>query len=197
MPSRHVLAGASLLAVIAGCGQLQTPRENWRHQVDTSQEPPAAQIHLTALAENEVAIVINANATLGSHAGLFVGKRLLDPSGTYSFDRSEDPDWPGPSLADYVRFHMRDGKLVRVYRFRLAEADIHTITIRMDHAGWTLPLFCAATVKRTVKGVGPFAAIGNSGWDSPLALAKELDRIVGSGTASGTCQMPGGERCRP
>jgi hypothetical protein len=195
--SRRTLAGVSLLALIAGCAPLPAPRENWRHQVDTSLEPPANSIHLAALADDEVAVVINANAVMGSHAGLFAGKRLMDPSGTYFFTRSEDPDWPGPSLADYVRFELRDGKEVRVYRFRLAKADVHTITTRIDHAGWTLPLFCATTVKNTVAGVGPFTAIGSSRWNSPLSLAKELDLIISNGTAPGACQMPDGEPCRP
>ena len=143
----------------------------------------------------EVVIVINGNAAGGRHAGLFAGPWLSDPSGSYVNQRAEAPQWPGPSLADYVAFQKEDGDDVRVYRFKLREADFAEIERRVRSAGTTMPLFCAATVQGQIAGVGPFKEIPDTFWTSPSALAEQLHRLAVGANGGGTCMRPSGRPC--
>lgn len=143
----------------------------------------------------EVAIVINGNAAGGRHAGLFAGPWLSDPSGSYVTQRSSAPQWPGPSLADYVAFQLEDGEDVRVYRFRLSEPEFAEIERRVRSASETMPLFCAATVQSHIAGVGPFKDIADTFWTSPSALAQQLHRLVGRPQVAGACLRPSGTPC--
>jgi len=143
----------------------------------------------------EVVIVINGNAAGGRHAGLFAGPWLSDPSGSYVNLRADAPQWPGPSLADYVAFQKEDGDDVRVYRFKLREADFAEIERRVRSAGTTMPLFCAATVQGQIAGVGPFKEIPDTFWTSPSALAEQLHRLAVGANGGGTCMRPSGRPC--
>ena len=147
------------------------------------------------VARGEVVVVINGNAAGGRHAGLFAGPWLSDPSGSYVTQRAESPQWTGPSLADYVAFQLEDGDDVRVYRFKLREADFAEIEQRVRSAGTTIPLFCAATVQSQIAGVGPFKEIPDTFWTSPTALAQQLQRLAGNAKGSGICMRPSGSPC--
>jgi hypothetical protein len=153
------------------------------------------KIKLSDIASGEVAIIVNNNAMGGSHAGLFVGTRLSDPSGSYLTDRARVKGWAGPSLRDYVDYQMDDGDKVRVYRFLLQQQDFAAIDERVRAAGRTAPLFCAATVQNQIAGIGPFNAIPDAVWVSPSGLAEQLDRLVAGGRPLGTCQQPDGSSC--
>lgn len=146
-------------------------------------------------ASDEVVVVINHNAALGNHSGLWVGKVLADPAGSYLSVRSRGPDWKGPNLADYVRFQMDDGHRVLVYRFRLKPDDFAQVRQRVVTAGPTAPLYCAAAVQNFIAGVGPFAQIKPVSWTSPADLAKELLPLWRGQRPAGTCQWPDGEPC--
>jgi len=143
----------------------------------------------------EVVIVINGNAAGGRHAGLFAGPRLSDPSGSYVAQRADSPQWAGPSLADYVAFQLEDGEDVRVYRFKMGEADFAEIERRVRDAGVTMPLFCASTVQSQIAGVGPFKEIADTFWTSPKALAEQLHRVAGVPGNGGLCSRPTGRPC--
>jgi hypothetical protein len=143
----------------------------------------------------EVAIVINGNAAGGRHVGLFAGPWLSDPSGSYVTQRSSAPQWPGPSLADYVAFQLEDGEDVRIYRFKLSEPEFAEVERRVRSAGTTMPLFCAATVQSQIAGVGPFGEIADTFWTSPTALAEQLHRLVGKPLVAGACLRPMGTPC--
>jgi len=150
---------------------------------------------LRDVAANEVVVVINNNAAGGRHSGLFAGRELSDPSGSYVSQRSGTPGWTGPSLDDYVAFQLEDGTNVRVYRFTLQARDFAEIERRVRNAGATAPLFCAVTVQNQIAGVGPFAGIGETGWTSPSALARRLDELVGGSVTAGACLRPTGNSC--
>ncbi|MFY9314884.1 MAG: hypothetical protein WAO95_04915 [Burkholderiales bacterium] len=143
----------------------------------------------------EVVIVVNGNAAGGRHAGLFAGPWLSDPSGSYVTRSADSPQWPGPSLADYVAFQLEDGEDVRVYRFRLGEADFAEIERRVRSAGETMPLFCAATVQSQIVGVGPFKDIADTFWTLPRALAGQLDPLVADPKIADACLRPTGAPC--
>src|SRR5512147_2217868 len=119
-----------ILACLGACSQLPPP------------PPESAQAAVRRLAqpsEYEVAIVVNNNAIGGSHAGMFAGGRLSDPSGSYVSVRSRDPAWRGVSLDDYVRFQRQDGEDVRIYRFRLEAHDFAVIDGRLRNESPTPP----------------------------------------------------------
>jgi hypothetical protein len=163
--------------------------------VDPEPKPAAPRARLADSAPGEVVIVINNNAAGGRHAGLFAGGQLSDPSGSYVTVRSSDPRWPGASLDDYVAFQLEDGDDVRVYRFRLKAPDAAVIEQRVRSAGFTAPLFCAATVQNQLAGVGPFADIAEITWTSPSALAQRLDLALRRPAVAGACLRPSGKAC--
>lgn len=166
--------------------------------IRTAPLPPAHAPAANRLAEpaaNEAVIVINNNALGGNHAGIFAGARLNDPAGSYVGMRSQDRNWPGPSLADYVEFQKEDGENILIYRFRLAAADFAVLDARMAAAGITPPLFCAAGVQNLIAGVGPFAAIDPVYWTSPASLADLLDGLKNGPAAPGVCVMPDNRPC--
>lgn len=153
----------------------------------------AATVPLAGLAEpgeREVVVVINANSIAGSHAGMFAGGRLYDPSGTYTGKRSEDSAWVGPSLADYVKFHLRDGPDVRLFRFSLAEPEFARIQARIAKAGWSLPLFCAEDVQAILAGIGPFLTLEANRWTSPAGLGLRLEALTPTTLVRADCDMP-------
>ena len=143
----------------------------------------------------EVVVVINGNAAGGRDAGLFAGPWLSDPSGSYVTQRADSPQWPGPSLADYVAFQLEDGDDVRVYRFKLREADFAEIERRVRSAGSTMPLFCAATVQSQIAGIGPFSSIADTFWTSPRALAEQLAALAANPALAGACLRGSGAPC--
>lgn len=157
---------------------------------------PGAAATTAAIAEpatDEVVIVINNNSVGGTHAGVFAGLRLNDPSGTYVGKRMEDKSWPGPSLSDYVVFQKEDGDKIQLYRFRLAADKFKALDERMAAAGPTPPLFCAAEVKHLIGGIEPFSGIVRDGWISPAGLAELLDKLTREQV--GTCEMPDTSSC--
>jgi hypothetical protein len=144
-------------------------------------------------AANEVVVMINNNSPSGTHAGIFAGSRLNDPSGTYVGQRSQDKSWPGPSLSDYVAFQKEDGERIQLYRFRLAPEQFKALDARMAAAGPTAPLFCAVEVNNLIAGLGPFEAIRTVGWISPAELGRQLDELAQR--QLGKCEMPGKAAC--
>lgn len=177
-----------MLVFVGACSQLPPP----------APEPAQSAVRrLAQPSELEVVIVVNDNAIGGSHAGMFAGGRLSDPSGSYMSVRSRDPAWPGVSLDDYVRFQLEDGANVRIYRFRLAARDFAVIDERIRNETLIPPLFCAAAVQNHIAGVGPFSGIAPVGWTSPSALAERLDALVDARNTNTTaaCVRPSGVPC--
>lgn len=159
-------------------------------------EPPAAvAVKLAEPASNEVVVVINDNAFGGNHAGLFAGKLLLDPAGSYVGVRGEDKTWQGPTLADYARYQTIDGPMIRFYRFRLPPQAFASIEQRIRASGPTPPLFCAVAVQNLLVGVMPFDSLHSTNWTSPTALGYELDVLTQGKAAAGECQKLDASPC--
>lgn len=144
----------------------------------------------------EVIVVVNDNSRM-VHAGMFAGDRLFDPAGSYENTRRLDPNWRGVSLEDYLRFQMEDGPVVRVYRFTLPPGQFDRVRARIDGAGRTMPLFCAARVQNVISGIGPFEFLPSTWLASPAALAGQLDAILGGQGVVGACYWPNGASCYP
>lgn len=181
-----------LLALpLAGCSPASVVRTAPAAQAATSNAP----LRLAEPAANEAVIVINNNAGPGTHAGIFAGARLNDPAGSYVGTRSEDKNWPGPSLADYVEFQKEDGDNIQIYRFKLSPADFAALDSRMASSGPTPPLFCAVEVQNLIAGLGPFKPIPSVGWATPASLGKLLEQLVVSQIATGKCVLPNNQPC--
>ena len=186
---------APMFAVLLGaCSSTPEPQVSAEDEPNRWPRRGRLEVALPEAAPNELAVVINNNAMGGSHAGLFIGARLSDPSGNYVSDRSAIKGWRGPSLRDYVDYQMNDGDDVRVYRFLLEKADHATIDERVRIAGATAPLFCAAAVQNQIAGVGPFTGVAPIWWTSPAAVAQLLDSLLATRVA-GNCQRADGTRC--
>jgi hypothetical protein len=142
----------------------------------------------------EVVVVINYNMKV-QHAGMFAGPTLLDPAGSYLNVRSRRDGWPGVSLQDYVRFQLEDGPDIRLYRFFLSASQFVQIKARVDEAGTTPPLFCAAKVQNILSGVAPFESLPDAWLVSPARLAEYLDDVIVTNTGSGECRWPNGASC--
>lgn len=142
----------------------------------------------------EVVLVVNDNIKM-VHAGMFAGSTLLDPAGSYLAVRREQVGWKGTSLQDYLRFQLEDGPQVRVYRFRLAPQSFDEIRARLELAGGTLPLFCAAKVQNIISGVTPFEAVPSTWLTSPAGVGQHLDRLILQQPQAGTCRWPDGSSC--
>ncbi|MEQ1662818.1 MAG: hypothetical protein ABL877_09005 [Thiobacillus sp.] len=160
-----------------------------------SEPVPAALIHLSEPAANEVVVMINDNALGGNHAGLFAGKILFDPAGSYLGVRRQDKTWSAASLADYARYQTTDGLKVRFYRFRLSEQALAQLQQRIADALPTPPLFCASAVQNLLVGIAPFTALESTGFTTPSALAKRLDGLTRGASAAGECQQLDATRC--
>ena len=160
-----------------------------------SEQPPEAVSHLTEPLSDEVVVVINDNAFGGNHAGLFAGKLLIDPAGSYVGVRAEDKDWSVPTLADYARYQSVDGLNIRLYRFHLQAQAFAAIEQRIHNAGATPPLFCASAVQNLLAGISPFEAIESTGWTSPSALGHLLDPLTRGEGAMGLCQKLDASPC--
>lgn len=145
--------------------------------------------------KNEVIVVINNNAALGNHAGIFVGTRLSDPAGSYRNVRSHLTGWKRPSLNDYVDFQRVDGERIQTYRFALRESDLSAIAKRLPEADAALPLFCGSAVNNAIAGIGPFGSIKKVWWTTPAAVAEQLDSIIKNGPSVGQCVLPDGSSC--
>lgn len=154
--------------------------------------------NLERLAEpgaREVVVVVNANSFAGSHAGMFAGARLYDPSGTYVGVRSQDGAWRHPTLADYVKYHLRDGPDVRIHRFPMAQAEFDLVLTRIENAGWTMPMFCARDVQDVLAGVGRFKRLETGKWTSPVRLSERLEEIEPTNVVAGPCGTPDAQPC--
>jgi hypothetical protein len=178
------------LALLAVAPSLAAEAPSWN-----TEPAPAVAVNLSEPAADEVVVVINDNALGGNHAGVFAGKRLLDPAGSYVGVRSEDKDWPGPSLADYARYQTVDGPNIRLYRFRLQPDAFALIEQRIQASGFTAPLFCAVTVQNLLVGVPPFGMIASTSWTYPTALAQALDTLIRGEPAAGVCQKLDASPC--
>lgn len=155
-----------------------------------------AGVRVTEPEGNEAVIVINNNAMAGNHAGIVAGRRLNDPAGSYVGKRSENKDWPGPSLADYVSFQREeDGDRILIYRFRLNHEDFNALNVRMSMASPGIPLLCAVDVNNLVAGIGPFKTIESAGWATPAGLAERLNQLLRQGQLNGECVMPDNTPC--
>lgn len=184
--SRHTtnLKLFCLLAAMLGAFPLHAEEApNWRDDV-----LPNVQIKVAEPALNEVVVVINDNALGGNHAGLFAGKHLIDPAGSYFGRRGMDTAWSGPTLADYARFQTVDGLKIRLYRFLLKPTAFAEIERRVREAGPTPPLFCAVTVHNLLADAAPFEAVERTGWTTPAALGRLLDGLMQGEELIGECQ---------
>lgn len=155
---------------------------------------PPSVIQLDEPKANEVVVIINHNAVLGNHAGVFTGARLSDPAGSYRNARS-GKDWAGPSLPDYVDYQLVDGPRIKVYRFVLSAEDFSEAETRMPASDVAMPLFCGAAVNNVIAGIGPFRSVETVYWESPAAVAEKLDAILAANPEIGFCQMPDGSKC--
>jgi hypothetical protein len=144
----------------------------------------------------EVVVVINSNMKM-VHAGMFAGDALLDPAGSYEYSRRQESDWKGVSLQDYLRFQLSDGPDVKLYRFPMPVEQFAQIKSRLENAGRTIPLFCAAKVQSIISGIEPFESVPDSWIVSPSSLAKHLDTLISSNRSTGTCAWPNGASCYP
>jgi len=156
----------------------------------------STEVQLAEPGEHEVVVVINNNAVLGNHAGIFAGARLSDPAGSYRNVGSQLPDWQHARLADYVAYQMVDGLRIRVYRFTLPEPQFAAVVSRLPEADRALPLFCGAAVQNAIAGIGPFHGIEATWWTSPADLAGLLDSLTGTRHAAGVCLWADGRPCR-
>jgi hypothetical protein len=179
--------------LLSACASI--PADN-SEPVRVGEDRPAATICLAEPGTNEVVVVINDNSAVASHVGLFAGASLSDPSGTYLGTRPlEDKTWKGPTLRDYLAYQMKDGPKVRSYRFTLAQPDFAAIESRLALAGWTMPLFCAASVQNHLAGIGPFNILDSVWWTSPRELDTQMQRIIQRPEQPGRCEMPDGKPC--
>jgi hypothetical protein len=156
---------------------------------------PEAEIRLAEPAPDEVVVVVNDNAFGGNHAGLFAGSLLIDPAGSYFGVRGENKRWTGPTLADYARYQTVDGVEVRFYRFRLQAQAFAAIEQRIREAGPTPPLFCASAVQNLLVDIPPFDPIERTGWTTPTALGRLLDKLTQGEGAVGECQKLDASPC--
>lgn len=156
---------------------------------------PEAVINLAEPLPDEVVVMINDNALGGNHAGLFAGGQLIDPAGSYFGMRGKDKHWPGPTLADYARYQTVDGLKVRFYRFRLQPGAFADVLQRIRDAGPTPPLFCASAVQNLLVGIAPFNGIEETGFTTPTALGRLLDKLTQGADAVGECQQLDASPC--
>ncbi len=154
-------------------------------------EMPAT--HLQEPRDDELVIVVNNNSGIGNHAGIFVGRRLSDPAGSYRFIRAQAKGWKRPTLNDYVGYQMADGQRIQSFRFTLPQAELAAIAARLPVADAAAPLFCAAAVNNALAGIGPFAGISPVSWMSPAAVAERLEAVLATG--AGYCVLPDGSAC--
>jgi hypothetical protein len=166
-----------------------------RHEI-TTPAAAGASTRLQEPAANEVIVVINNNAVMGNHAGLFVGKRLSDPAGSYHHVRAWEIGWPGVSLNDYIAFQRSDGERVQTYRFSVESDVLAEIAARLPETDRAAPLFCGAAVNNALAGSGPFAGIQKKWWRTPGAVAAALDEIIARDPSIGACLLPDGSACR-
>lgn len=192
-PREFLLVCLSVGLLLAGCGHVPVAESP-----ESTNTVDGSTVGVVEPGRHEVVIVINDNAAfVGTHAGLFAGARLSDPAGSYVTKRSEDPDWAGTSLTDYVRFQLKDGPWIKLYRFSLPPETFGAIASRVVNAGITMPLFCAAGVQNLVAGIGPFGEMPRVWWTSPAALARDLDPLTLGSSALGICAWPNGMPCDP
>lgn len=189
-PGRSVAMILVMAAALAGCSL--TPVVPYSPVPETSASHPA-RLPVNEPGEREVVVVINGNIKM-VHAGMFAGKTLFDPAGSYLSTRRSEPDWSEPQLEDYIRFQLEDGPDVKLYRFDLSPERFEEVTARIQEAGFTVPLFCAVRVQSVIAGVSPFEALRDSWLMHPAALAIDLDRII-AGESSGRCLWPDGSSC--
>ncbi len=183
--------GACLLACgLAACAQ--SPVVPYSSAPVGDIDIPVARV-VVETGRHEVVVVINSNIKM-VHAGMFAGSRLFDPAGSYENTRRDEPGWLGPGLADYVRFQLDDGPDVKLYRFKLAPQAFGEVISRIEEAGSTPPLFCAARVQSVITGIGPFASLSDSWLMHPASLAVHLDGIIIAGNG-GSCAWPDGRSC--
>lgn len=182
----------SFVVLLAGCGHVP-----FAEYPGSSGTGPEAAVGIVEPGAREVVVVVNHNALwVGSHAGMFAGKRLVDPAGSYVTKRSDDDGWQGISLIDYVRYQLKDGPWIRLYRFTLSAETFAEVESRVVDAGIAMPLFCAAYVQNLIAGIGPFKEIPRVWWTSPTALARNLDLLIAGPLAAGACIWPTGAHCR-
>lgn len=158
-----------------------------------SAEMPATQLQEPR--DDELVVVVNNNGGIGNHAGLFVGRRLSDPAGSYRHVRAQAKGWRRPTLNDYVGFQMSDGQHIQSFRFRLPPGELSAVAARLPVADAAAPLFCASAVNNALAGIGPFARIMPVNWMTPAAVAEELAAVLAANPGVGVCVLPDGSAC--
>lgn len=197
---RSLIVVAALLVLLAGCAGMPLPDESTTTESTTALKAgPDTTSNRTVGPEEprsqEVVIVINNNAFLGNHAGMFVGSRLSDPAGSYVAARSDRSGWPGPRLTDYVDFQMEDGPRIQLFRFMLSDENFALVKARLPQADRASPLFCAAAVQNAIAGIGPFSKIEPIWFTTPAALAELLHSLTNNQMATGKCAWANGMPC--
>ena len=182
-----------MLAACAGSLPLEVELDPTVENDLPGAEMPAT--HLQEPRDDEVVVVINNTGGIGNHAGIFVGRRLSDPAGSYRFVRAKAKGWRRPTLNDYVGFQMVDGNHDQSFRFTLPEAEFSAIAARLPVADAAAPLFCAAAVNNALAGIGPFGEIKAVNWRTPAAVAEELEAILAANPGIGRCVLPDGSPC--
>lgn len=182
-----------MILPMASCAPMQSIPQSPPPQIGNGYPE---RLHIREPGPQEVVVVINDNAQM-VHSGMFAADQLLDPAGSYIGTRAMESDWPGTSLQDYVRFQLQDGPVVKLYRFDLPREQFVEVKARIDAAGGTLPLFCAARVQNVISGIEPFESVPNAWLVSPATLAYHLDAIIGRSVFAGACYWPNGASCNP
>jgi hypothetical protein len=190
MRTRHLKCWVGLVACLGAGSAVADEVPLW-----ATEAPLEAVSQVREPGADEVVVVVNANSSLGNHAGLFAGSLLIDPAGSYVGMRSADRSWPGPTLADYARFQTSDGLNIRFYRFHLNQQTFAAIVQRMRDIGITPPLFCASAVQNLLAGIAPFVGVQRINWTSPQALARVLDPLTRGEHAVGECRTLSGAPC--
>lgn len=183
------------MLLLAGCVSVPENGASGQPVGERSPDSLSTEVHLVEPAANEVVVVINNNAALGNHAGIFAGERLSDPAGSYKNVRAKSPDWRRVSLADYVAYQMDDGLRIQIYRFTLSDQQFSAVVARLPEADSAMPLFCGAAVQNAIAGIGPFKSIEATWWTSPAELGRRLAPLTGAAHAAGVCLWPDGLPC--
>jgi hypothetical protein len=189
----NTIFALGLILALAACAQTPNTSRSPTPQIGNGYPE---NLDIVKPGSREVVVVINDNVKM-VHSGLFAAGTLLDPGGSYTLIRDREPHWQGTTLQDYVRFQLDDGPVVKLYRFTLPPEQFAQIKERIDSAGATMPLFCAAKVQNILSGIAPFESVPNAWFVAPATLARYLDRIIDNPVLAGACYWPNGASCNP
>lgn len=122
--------------------------------------------------------------SFASHTALYINNGghpiLYDPAGSYaraSKCRIGDACvGPSASLNSFIKFHETDGNTATIFIFNTTRDDEARIAKNIFTAGDADPLYCALSVVRVLKGVGPFKNLKST--RLPRSLASQLQKLT-------------------